>query len=447
MQNWDAAFVLSGFIGLAAIAMGTWALFLPAPRVTRWVVAYFLILYGIANLVDGIGLIFFTPRVRVAVERCWNIPFSIVAIAFPFYYPFPRNAWTRSAWSLLPIVGVILAFEALYFMDHSLMIPQRWTQLGWIVWEGRPLAQLTLTWPLVGGAIGAYFAWRARYARSANSSAAHLMLAAGFAAPPFYGIAKWLGAALFRNRLPPTPLERWDSVDLFFWITLALCIFTLVQLRPAAQEARRRKRFRKALAVLAAVTALGLLVTLLNMVRPGILHPIAGVPAEIVHFLPALAVFGTSLRFQFVDVQMRARPAVRAGIAGGGVAFVLLVAAQVAQNYMDDLLGWGVGTLVAALLVVLMIPLQRLVNRAAGVALPSSRPAEGLDDQEKLDVLRDQMEIAWRDGSINARERTLLEALRKRLDVSAEAAAALEAAVLRSQTASKRRPGPSVTDG
>ncbi|HLE47049.1 MAG TPA: hypothetical protein VI818_02035, partial [Candidatus Thermoplasmatota archaeon] len=101
--------------------------------------------------------------------------------------------------------------------------------------------------------------------------------------------------------------------------------------------------------------------------------------------------------------------------------------------------GWVAGGLVCGAMLLALHPLQRFAERVASVAVPNAKAPEQLSRQERLDLFEHQLRIAWEDGSLNPKERRLLEVTRTRLGISAEDANRLELALPNLLSPSTRR--------
>lgn len=102
---------------------------------------------------------------------------------------------------------------------------------------------------------------------------------------------------------------------------------------------------------------------------------------------------------------------------------VFFAASELAQQFFGERFqSEYLGIAAAGLLVVAIAPLQRLADRLAARAIPTTLPATSKPEQ----VYREQVETAWTDGRISANEKVMLRKLRASLGVSAETAEAIE---------------------
>lgn len=156
----------------------------------------------------------------------------------------------------------------------------------------------------------------------------------------------------------------------------------------------------------AAALALGA-VTLLAMVEATLVEDalrryINGVTRTIAVALIALAVF----RHDALRAGLAARTADRATRATVGLA-VLLVVAQVAQNYLTSAGGLLLGSVLAGALLFAAAPLQRAFE------------GRGSDEASKLATYRDAVRYALRDGVVTRKEEMHLAALAQQLGIGA----------------------------
>lgn len=79
-----------------------------------------------------------------------------------------------------------------------------------------------------------------------------------------------------------------------------------------------------------------------------------------------------------------------------------------------------------------LAPLQRAAERLSGAVLPDARPLAARSTEERAELYREQVRIAWEDGTLGLKERRMLDAARERLGLAAETAVGLEREVTRS---------------
>lgn len=143
------------------------------------------------------------------------------------------------------------------------------------------------------------------------------------------------------------------------------------------------------------------------------------------------------VRHQLFDIDLKVKFTLRASTLAAAFLAVFFVVGQLAQNFLNDAYGLLVGGVAAGLLLFALNPLQKVAERMADKAMPGAKPVASLSHRERHSIYREQLEIAWSDGTLNRKERLQFERLRQRLDLSAEEALALENGVLGGAPAGK----------
>ncbi len=89
---------------------------------------------------------------------------------------------------------------------------------------------------------------------------------------------------------------------------------------------------------------------------------------------------------------------------------------------------WGLAAagLAAGGLFFALGPLQKLAERAADLAIPAGRDGTKMSSREREAFYREQIEIAYSDGSVGTKERQVLKSVRHRLGLSASRALEIE---------------------
>lgn len=155
------------------------------------------------------------------------------------------------------------------------------------------------------------------------------------------------------------------------------------------------------------------------------------------HGIARLAAFSilayAILKGRLLGIDRPARFVISSSLLLALLAAVFAVATKVAENLLTDSLGLLVGGVAAGLILLAVKPLERIGRTLAGRAIPSMAP-----EQESLSIYREQATLAWRDGTMTARERLLLDNLRSRLGVTASDAHRVEGEVLGAHAARPR---------
>lgn len=139
----------------------------------------------------------------------------------------------------------------------------------------------------------------------------------------------------------------------------------------------------------------------------------------------ALLAYGV-LRAQLFDIDVRVRRGVRRGTLAGVFLAAFILVSEIAQNYVSASFGYVAGGIAAALLFLVVSPLQRFSERVAEVAIPATRTTPEYLAFRKLEVYKAAVESARETGGVSAKERATLGRLREKLGVSDVDAAAIE---------------------
>ena len=132
------------------------------------------------------------------------------------------------------------------------------------------------------------------------------------------------------------------------------------------------------------------------------------------------------LKTQLFDIDVKLRWTIHKGTIAAIFAGVFIVVAQLAENLLNQRLGWAWGGVAAGLLLLAISPILRLADRISKAAVPSGKPLERLTHNEREQFYADHVRAAWEDGSIDRSDRVLLNTLRNRLGLPVDRAARLE---------------------
>ncbi|MBI2076792.1 MAG: hypothetical protein HYT80_00265, partial [Euryarchaeota archaeon] len=105
---------------------------------------------------------------------------------------------------------------------------------------------------------------------------------------------------------------------------------------------------------------------------------------------------------------------------------------ELTKNYFETRFDSIVGIAAAAVLLLALHPLQRLADRLSRAAVPNAKPLAAMSHPEHLALYKEQVQIAWADGTMSAKERRMLDRTRERLAISLEESMRVENAVVRS---------------
>lgn len=299
-----------------------------------------------------------------------------------------------------------------------------------------PLSVLVFATPLAYGLLGLWLAREAAAAAPGARRMAAFLVSVAFALNALVdggiglAILARFGVAQYLSFFAPSP---WAVVSIAAYaIAAAPAALALAVLARAALPGTRR-----ALALAPLALASGAFV--------GLSLPLPEALANLGLFvlgawrilLPALVAYAL-VRHRLFDLDLKIRWSINRGTVAAAFLGVFIVVANVAENYLDARLGVVTGGVAASVLVLALNPLQRLGERLATAVVPPERPPGELSPDERLDIYRDQLVVAWADGALNRRERLMLDRLRERLGIEASLAARVEREALEASVADER---------
>ena len=141
--------------------------------------------------------------------------------------------------------------------------------------------------------------------------------------------------------------------------------------------------------------------------------------------LPAFATYAL-LRHTLFDLDLRLRWTIQQGTIASVFLAVFFVVSAGASEFLIDQFGYTMGAVAVGLMFFVMRPVQAFAERVAKQAVPQGKPLDDLLLAERLGLYRDQVELAWQDGTIGTKERSILRNLRDRLNIDLADAARIE---------------------
>lgn len=322
-------------------------------------------------------------------------------------------------WSL---VALAAGFETLYLLRHDLLVP--------LYDPGGPPGPLILflpltyaTYALIALAIGYC------YTRPQNDHAARAFyaLSLGFALEPLFLPTLLL---LEWSNGPANPGAVGVAENAIRVATLALvAVLGLLIVRHARQTRQPKVSGRAVRFLVLLALPIGSALLAFSQFEAGnpavaywtLTTSDAGWHLALV-FLAAYAI----VRHRFLDLDLHIQHTVRRGTLAAPFVLAFLVTTELAENYFDSRFGWVFGALAMGLLLFLLLPIQKLAERFAQLALPHATPIEDLSPSERANLYEEQLRLAWRDGNLTRKERRMLEAIRQRLGLSVDEAARME---------------------
>lgn len=198
---------------------------------------------------------------------------------------------------------------------------------------------------------------------------------------------------------------------------------------PKATPARAKGlAFAGAFGVRDGVYLLALLVTIVILPRMGVdpNNPqvdLLWVVAPLL-YIPLLA-WGI-LRLQVFDIDLKVKGGIKRGSVIAFGIVVVFVALKAAEFYLSKQVGFLAGALAAGLVLFVAPRLNRVADKVADKAAPNVKPTSEYMSYRKLEVYRAALESALEEGAIDGKQRAILDRLRAKLGLPAEAAAQME---------------------
>jgi uncharacterized membrane protein YebE (DUF533 family) len=143
--------------------------------------------------------------------------------------------------------------------------------------------------------------------------------------------------------------------------------------------------------------------------------------------LPVLVTYAL-LRYQLFDLNVKLKWTINRGALATPFLAVFFIVTQATENFLNQF-GILAGSVAAGLLLFALEPLQKVAVRLSDRAMPQTKALPQLSSDERLSLYREQVALAWHDGSLSRKERVMLDTLRERLGLSHAQAARLESQV------------------
>ena len=397
-------------VALVTLAVAALVLFLDFSQRVHRAFALFLVLRA---MMDGLLIISQDEGLGYRLRTYWLIavPFAALHFCLAYRRRHGREPRQRPAWvGPLAILVVVVALEILYLLDHGLYgTPD----------DPGPLLSFESLRFLAYAGVSWVFAAEYQATASPGGRRALLLASVGFALTPLYYCSFELVLRM------TTSTVAWSLAEGYWLLSLLLVADASRRLL-----SRQRPRTRTAIAATFGGSLVGAGATAWAFGSLPLLP--AQTVLQVLFALSALAVpiciTYALVKHRLFDIEVRLRFAIRGTTLAGLFLAAFFVVAQLAQNFLTDSLGWAVGGVTAGLLLFALNPLQKLADRIATKAVPTV--PSGLAATERLQLYREQLEIAWRDGKLTAKERLLFAQLQERLGIAAADAARLENEVL-----------------
>lgn len=422
--------------GATVILFGAWLLYLsPRQRATR-ALAVVLASMGTVWLMDVV-MELGPLAVDLAILRGLPVVFTVLGLSTIYFlciYPRPRG-WIGRApaapWALAG-AGLALAAATLAFPDAwGRPIVEDGVLVGFV--EG-PFGLLSNAWSLTVVMLVLFLAIEHTRVPAGPVRRAITLVIAGFMASQI----AWGSTLLFNDlgrRLsieavtPAIRRAEYLIEETLLVPVLAAPLVMLVAARRSGDAARRREAWGVAL-LAAFVLVVSALLAWRTSPLPaaewagpwqGVLDAAAGIG------IAALCGYAL-LKHRLFDIDVKIRWTISRGTVAAIFVGIFFVASQVAQNFLEDSMGWAMGGIIAGVMLFAIAPIQRMADHVADVAFP----ARGGGAREKqLETYRLALAMALADRVITRDEERHLAQLAEHLGLGPSDAFTVREAVER----------------
>ena len=227
----------------------------------------------------------------------------------------------------------------------------------------------------------------------------------------------------------PLGFASWDTVDELARGEIVsslnfLVLLPLLGLLTAIWLASTRSPHHHAAARNVAIV--GWLAALVGMLFRALDAPTS--PSGLMRIIEILLIAYAVVRYQLLGIDVKIRWGISKGTVGAVFIAVFFIASELAQQVLGNVANSQfLGIVAAGGLVFALAPLQRAADRIAMTAVPVAAVAAPAPAAASATAIyRQQVELAWTDGTISPNERVMLRGLRKHLGIDADAADEIE---------------------
>lgn len=416
---------------LLMAGLAAWILYLDFNKSAHRVFALFLGFRAIALVVGVLRSTTDDPAYFQALAPYFIIPIVPTLIAFVSHYPRRRGPFGTSLPAQLSLVGLVLALEAVYLLDHNTFGTLRPPGCMGLA-SGGPYCYVAygpifLLSALVLPAMGfAALVFARDYARMPPGTARYSMflVATGFTLNALFdGASALLRLASQLREGIPYPWLPWGwSLPILHSLTIVpACVAVLVVARHRAQVGAGEERtLNNAFLIAATLPVLSAVaISLINtedLFQGGTIGPLVAGFWRL--SLPILATYAL-LRYQLFDIDVKVRAVIKSSSLAFAFTIFFFAIGELAENVVQARQGQTVALGAAAFLTLVLKPVEdRIGERWARRALPHAKPMKDLSRTQKIQVFREQMELALQDGTLSDREREMLVRLQERLGIT-----------------------------
>jgi hypothetical protein len=142
-------------------------------------------------------------------------------------------------------------------------------------------------------------------------------------------------------------------------------------------------------------------------------------------FVPLLVTYAL-LRYQLFGIDLRVKAGVRHAVIVSIFTLTFFVVTEAAEKLIVTDQSTSFGVVAAGVLALASRPLEQLAAKAGDRVMPAAQPIARMTESERRRFYRQQYRLVEEDGNVTAKERRILERLRKALDIRVADAKRLE---------------------
>lgn len=418
----DVSDVAYGASSLILVLFAGWLLYLsPRQRATR----------ALATLLCAIGFVWssefwselLSVEMSIRILGVYPAALTVLGLATVYFlcvYPRPRGWIGRSPASGYAFLAAGAAISAIFLIFPGIWGVPVLENGEWVAFEEGPATPVNNVWTMTSALLLVAFAVEhVRTPEGPVRRGLSLIMGAFIASTLLWQtslVLNDLGGRLTLEAISP-PIVRVNLLleEFTAVATLAAPAILLVAALRSSERSRRHEGFGVAMLALAAIVAATITWWFTPPPEPG--HWTSS-PQQVLDAFGGLVIAMLAgyalLRHRLFDIDVKLRWTISRGTVAVLFVGVFFIASQMAQNFLEDSMGWALGGITAGLMLFAIAPIQRAADRVADVALPR----RALDAREaQLETYRLALQLALADRVITRAEERHLAHLAQHLGI------------------------------
>lgn len=362
-----------------------------------------------------------TSAFWVQIFPYFTIATPLVLAYFVWIYPRPRRRVEPDWLPAALVAGAVVVLEAIYVIEPSLWGSYAVSSEGVLttVDQGPMIALLGLMF-LMFALAGLVFAWDAKDIPPGPHRRSLLLVSLAFTVNALFDGTSTTLLVLGVTPFAEAGLPQYMGAISLVPALAAPAVLVAAAIRGESDDLRGDAVRYSAACALAIAVAFGTIFASgldVFLVATGVLRLA----------LPTLVAYAL-LRHQLFDIDLKVRWGIEQGTVGAIFAAAFVFASEVLEEFIP-VDGPVLGIVAAGLLALALRPIQRVAHRMAVQVVSGSEPIESLDEEQGLDLYRQQARIVWSDDQVTSKERAALDNLREELGIDGSRAERIEAEV------------------